>query len=216
MPARRRRFGQEVCSGMPGGGAGGCGRNGAACMQVLAKEYTAIRNAGLALEDGYTPPITYITVLKRHRARLFPTAPDADDGGGNVRPGVCVDVGISLASGFDFYLSSHKGIQGTVKPAHYHVLHDENAFGSDAIQIATYWLCYGFCRCTRSVSYCPPAYYAHLVADRGRVLLDRDNISEDFGRSGKQSAPSTSSGSDARAARMHMPNEHILNRMYFV
>lgn len=186
-------------------------------MQVLAKEYTAIRRAGLALEDGYTPPITYMTVLKRHRARLFPTGPEADDGGGNVRPGVCVDTGISLASGFDFYLNSHKGIQGTVKPAHYHVLHDENAFGSDAIQIATYWLCYGFCRCTRSVSYCPPAYYAHLVADRGRILLDRDNISEDFARSaGKRSAPSVGSGSESRGSRMHMPNEQILNRMYFV
>jgi Piwi domain len=67
-----------------------------------------------------------------------------------------------------------RDVQGTVKPAHYHVLHDENAFGADAIQIATYWLCYAFCRCTRSVSYCPPAYYAHLVADRGRVLLDRE------------------------------------------
>ena len=75
-----------------------------------------------------------------------------------------------------------------MKPAHYHVLHDENAFGADAIQIATYWLCYAFCRCTRSVSYCPPAYYAHLVADRGRVLLDREGISEDYG-----TAPSTAS-----------------------
>lgn len=183
-------------------------------MQVLAQEYTAIRKAGLELEDGYTPPITYITVLKRHNARLFPIQPDADDGAGNVRPGVCVDQGITLANGFDFYLNSHKGIQGTVKPAHYHVLHDENHFGSDAIQIATYWLCYAFCRCTRSVSYCPPAYYAHLVADRGRILLDRDNISEDFSRS--RGAPSTGSGSDLAGVKMYMPNDAILNRMFFV
>ena len=89
-------------------------------------------------------------------------------------------------------------MQGTVKPAHYHVLHDENAFGADAIQIATYWLCYAFCRCTRSVSYCPPAYYAHLVADRGRVLLDREGISEDYG-----TAPSTAStGSGNKQVRM--------------
>jgi eukaryotic translation initiation factor 2C len=140
-------------------------------MQVLAKEYNAVRAAGLALSENYTPPITYITVLKRHNARLFPGSPDAVDLNGNVKPGVCVDQGITLAHGFDFYLNSHKGIQGTVKPAHYHVLHDENHFGSDAIQIATYWLCYTFCRCTRSVSYCPPAYYAHLVAERGRNLL---------------------------------------------
>jgi hypothetical protein len=38
-----------------------------------------------------------VTVLKRHRARLFPKEADSDDGGGNVRPGVCVDTGIALA-----------------------------------------------------------------------------------------------------------------------
>lgn len=91
-------------------------------MQVLAQEYTAIRKAGLDLEEGYTPPITYITVLKRHNARLFPTNADADDGGGNVRPGVCVDSGITLANGFDFYLNSHKGIQGTVRTNHHQLV----------------------------------------------------------------------------------------------
>jgi eukaryotic translation initiation factor 2C len=184
---------------------------------VLAREYTAIREAGLELEKGYTPPITYVTVLKRHRARLFPTDESANDGSGNVRPGTCVDTGISLASGFDFYLNSHKGIQGTVKPAHYHVLHDENNFGQDAIEVATYWLCYSFCRCTRSVSYCPPAYYAHLVAERGRVLLDRDNISEDF-TGPSRTAPSVSSVGDPAARpqpAFHTPHADIRDRMFF-
>ena len=206
-----------------------------------------MRTAGLALSDGYTPPITYVTVLKRHNARLFPTpGSPCDDGSGNVKPGTCVDQGITLAHGFDFYLNSHKGIQGTVKPAHYHVLHDENHFGSDAIQIATYWLCFAFCRCTRSVSYCPPAYYAHLVAERGRVLLDRENISEDFGGGsthrgagggggqgggggaggssrgggGGGTAASTSSvASDAgggQGPHMFMPHPDIMNKMFFV
>ena len=128
-------------------------------LQVLAKEYRAVRLAGLQLSDNYTPPITYVTVLKRHNARLFPHDRAADDGKGNVKPGLCVDKGVTLANGFDFYLNSHKGIQGTVKSAHYHVLHDENKFGADAMQIATYWLCYAFCRCTRSVSYCPCLLY---------------------------------------------------------
>jgi eukaryotic translation initiation factor 2C len=94
------------------------------------------------------------------------------------------------------------------------VLHDENAFGADAIQIATYWLCYGFCRCTRSVSYCPPAYYAHLVADRGRILLDRDGISEDYGT--RQSAPSTASSDSKAQIRFFQPHDDIKDRMYFV
>ena len=32
-------------------------------------------------------------------------------------------------------------------------------------------LCYLFCRCTRSVGVCVPAYYAHLAAKRGRAML---------------------------------------------
>ena len=108
-------------------------------------------------------------------------------------------------------------MQGTVKPAHYHVLHDESKFGSDAIQIATYWLCYAFCRCTRSVSYCPPAYYAHLVADRGRVLLDRTEISEDYGSQSRQSAPSTASGGSGGRTdvKLYAPNEKVRDKMFF-
>jgi eukaryotic translation initiation factor 2C len=183
-------------------------------LQVLAREYTAVREAGLELEAGYAPPITYITVLKRHRARIFPMDASSDDGKGNVRPGTCVDSGISLASGFDFYLNSHQGIQGTVKPAHYHVLHDENGFGADAIEVATYWLTYSFCRCTRSVSYCPPAYYAHLVAERGRNLLDRENIREDYDF---REAASTTSGGSSRpgSVKMHEPHANIRDRMFF-
>ena len=36
------------------------------------------------------------------------------------------------------------------------------------LQELTYRLCYLYCRATRSVSVCPPAYYAHTVAARAR------------------------------------------------
>ena len=138
--------------------------------KIAVQEYNAIRQACREMGDPaaeYCPPITYITVLKRHKARLFPgDNASRDHIKGNVKPGTCVDDGIALRHGFDFYLNSHVGIQGTVKPAHYHVLCDENNFGADALQIATYWLCYTFCRCTRSVSYCPPAYYARALPNQ--------------------------------------------------
>lgn len=56
----------------------------------------------------------------------------------------------------DFYLLSHSGIQGTSRPAHYHVLLDQNKFTPDELQLFTYHLTFTFCRCTRSVSMCPP------------------------------------------------------------
>jgi hypothetical protein len=39
---------------------------------------------------------------------------------------------------YDFFLNSHAGIQGTNKPAHYHVLVDENGFTPDTLQLLTY------------------------------------------------------------------------------
>ncbi|CAN6292057.1 unnamed protein product, partial [Urochloa humidicola] len=77
-------------------------------------------------------------------------------------------------SQFDFYLCSHSGIQGTSRPAHYHVLFDENGFSADALQTLTYNLCYTYARCTRSVSIVPPAYYAHLAAFRARYYIEDD------------------------------------------
>lgn len=49
-------------------------------------------------------------------------------------------------------------------------------------------MCYLFCRCTRAVSVCPPAYYAHRAAMRGRQLvhgqLESDTASISSGGSG--------------------------------
>lgn len=80
----------------------------------------------------------------------------------------------------DFYLASHPGLQGTSKPTHYHVLFDENSFTADGLQELTYRLCYLYCRATRAVSVCPPAYYAHLVAARARFHFMGDSWADPF------------------------------------
>ncbi|KAI3981946.1 hypothetical protein MKX01_018852 [Papaver californicum] len=85
--------------------------------------------------------------------------------------GTVVDSKICHPTEFDFYLCSHAGIQGTSRPAHYHVLWDENNFSADEIQSLTNNLCYTYARCTRSVSIVPPAYYAHLAAYRARFYM---------------------------------------------
>lgn len=50
------------------------------------------------------------------------------DRSGNCRAGTVVDTDIVHPLEFDFYLQSHGGLKGTSRSAHYHVLHDENAF----------------------------------------------------------------------------------------
>ena len=60
---------------------------------------------------------------------------------------------------------------GTVKPAHYSVIKDDIGFSADQLERFTLNLCYYFARCTKAVSICPPAYYADLLAERGRAYL---------------------------------------------
>ncbi|CAN6222538.1 unnamed protein product [Urochloa humidicola] len=143
---------------------------------VLLHEMDAIRKACASLQQDYLPPVTFVVVQKRHHTRLFPEVHgrrDLTDKSGNVLPGTVVDTNICHPSEFDFYLCSHAGIQGTSRPAHYHVLYDENSFSADALQMLTNSLCYTYARCTRSVSIVPPVYYAHLAAFRARYYIEQ-------------------------------------------
>nr|AGS47797.1 argonaute 10 [Salvia miltiorrhiza] len=145
--------------------------------QVLLFELDAIRKACASLEPNYQPPVTFIIVQKRHHTRLFANNhrdKSSIDRSGNILPGTVVDSKICHPTEFDFYLCSHAGIQGTSRPAHYHVLWDENNFTADGIQMLTNNLCYTYARCTRSVSVVPPAYYAHLAAFRARFYMEPD------------------------------------------
>merc|ERR1712131_566608 len=149
---------------------------------VLAHEMKAMRDACLELEEdgSYQPGITFICVQKRHHMRLF--CDDRQDMVGksnNIPAGTVVDTNICHPSQYDFYLCSHAGIQGTSRPTHYHVLHDDNDYKSNVLQEFTYQLCHTYVRCTRSVSIPAPTYYAHLVAFRARyhmqAVMDNDS-----------------------------------------
>ncbi|XP_057951537.1 protein argonaute 1 [Malania oleifera] len=143
--------------------------------QVLLYELDAIRKACASLEPNYQPPVTFVVVQKRHHTRLFANNHydiKSVDRSGNILPGTVVDSKICHPTEFDFYLCSHAGIQGTSRPAHYHVLWDENKFSADELQSLTNNLCYTYARCTRSVSIVPPAYYAHLAAFRARFYME--------------------------------------------
>lgn len=149
--------------------------------QVLLYELDAIRKACASLEPNYQPPVTFVVVQKRHHTRLYVNNHkdrNSSDKSGNILPGTVVDSKICHPTEFDFYLCSHAGIQGTSRPAHYHVIWDENNFTADEMQTLTNNLCYTYARCTRSVSVVPPAYYAHLAAFRARFYMEPE-LSDD-------------------------------------
>ncbi|XP_024989726.1 protein argonaute 1-like [Cynara cardunculus var. scolymus] len=171
--------------------------------QVLLYELDAIRKACASLEPNYQPPVTFVVVQKRHHTRLFANNHNdrnSIDRSGNILPGTVVDSKICHPTEFDFYLCSHAGIQGTSRPAHYHVLWDENKFAADALQSLTNNLCYTYARCTRSVSIVPPAYYAHLAAFRARFYMEPDTSDSGSMTSGR------GMGMGVRSTRVPMPN----------
>ncbi|MCP9264552.1 Protein argonaute-2 [Dirofilaria immitis] len=147
--------------------------------EVLREEMQGIRTACLMLSPDYRPPITYIVVQKRHHARIFcKYIRDAVGKAKNIPPGTVIDTGIVSPESFDFYLCSHFGIQGTSRPARYHVLWDDSKFTSDELQAITFNMCHTYGRCSRSVSIPAPVYYADLVATRARGIYESDVISD--------------------------------------
>ncbi|KAK1384139.1 Argonaute 1 [Heracleum sosnowskyi] len=190
--------------------------------QVLLFELDAIRKACASLEPQYQPPVTFVVVQKRHHTRLFANNHNDRhqvDRSGNILPGTVVDSKICHPTEFDFYLCSHAGIQGTSRPAHYHVLWDENKFSADGLQSLTNNLCYTYARCTRSVSIVPPAYYAHLAAFRARFYMEPNTSDSGSmtsgGRGGMGVGRSTRGPANAAVRPLPALKENVKRVMFY-
>ncbi|XP_055340878.1 protein argonaute-2-like [Paramacrobiotus metropolitanus] len=147
--------------------------------QVMEREVNSVKQAcrELVPNGKYMPPLTYVIVGKGHHVRLFhANEREATTHSGNVPPGTIVDTTITHFKEFDFYLASHAGIQGTSRPAHYHVLYDDSHLSADQIELFSYSLAFLSARCNRSVSIPTPVYYAHLAAFRARYHLQHTGI----------------------------------------
>ncbi|KFD57119.1 hypothetical protein M513_02004 [Trichuris suis] len=103
--------------------------------QVLREELRALRAACRSMDKAYRPGITYVVVQKRHHARFMCKDESMAVGKGrNIPAGTVIDRRVTSADGYEFYLCSHTGIQGTSKPAKYNVLYDDNNLNSDTMQ----------------------------------------------------------------------------------
>ncbi|THH09696.1 hypothetical protein EW145_g1836 [Phellinidium pouzarii] len=119
----------------------------------------------------YRPKLSIVVCGKRHHTRFYPTDAGNADQLGNPRPGTVVDQGVTGVFAFDFFLQAHGGLQGTTRPTHYYVVHDEIVFGADQLQKLTNDVSYLFARATKAVSLVSPAYYADLACERGRCYI---------------------------------------------
>ncbi|XP_031339668.1 protein argonaute-2-like isoform X1 [Photinus pyralis] len=146
---------------------------------VVNSEVQAVRR-GCAMVDptgNYKPQLTFLVVQKRHHTRFFPMSQrDSEDRNFNVPAGTVVDTEITHPTALDFYLVSHASIQGVARPTKYRKLWDDNDMQEDELEELTYHLCHLFARCTRSVSYPAPTYYAHLAAARAKVYCENQRI----------------------------------------
>ncbi|KAG6876982.1 hypothetical protein C0992_011165 [Termitomyces sp. T32_za158] len=161
---------------------------------VVAEELPAIRQACTKFDTPkarFRPKITIVICGKRHHTRFFPTDQENADKDGNPKPGTVVDRGVTSVYNFDFFLQAHGGLQGTTRPTHYYVVHDDIGFKADELQGLTNAVSYMFARATKAVSLVSPAYYADLACERGRCYLHR--LLQGIGSSGG----STRSGPDA-------------------
>ena len=158
-------------------------------MPEMTKSFSKFLDGNKA----YRPKLTIVICGKRHHTRFFPTDAQHAANDGNPRPGTVVDRGITAVYEFDFFLQgkslcdascflfdeyffgviAHGGLQGTTKPTHYYVVHDEIGFTADVLQPLTNDVSYMFARATKAVSLVSPAYYADLACERGRCYLHK-------------------------------------------
>jgi eukaryotic translation initiation factor 2C len=145
---------------------------------VIQQELPSIQNALTSM--GYTDDSVKVSIVicqKGHHTRFaYEENVNGVKSLVNACPGLLVDAtggvnSVASASINEFYLNSHVAIQGTAKPCKYALIYDEIGFKLSELELLTYWSCYLYCRCNRSVSYATPAYYAHWASKRGKTLF---------------------------------------------
>ena len=115
--------------------------------------------------------ITVINVVKGHHTRFFPKS-ERGDKLGNVLPCTIVE---NSAKTNDVFVVTQAALQGTCRPCHYTVLHDENNLSPNDFHRLILAGCFSYGRATRSVSLHPAVYYADQACQRSRLHLKNED-----------------------------------------
>ena len=145
--------------------------------------------------------LTVVVASKRHHIRAFPPqGSEAGDQKGNPVPGCLIERDVTTPNEWDFYLYSHIALQGTSRPVHYTILHDDTNHKPEHVQNMIYEHCYQYMRSTTSVSLHPAVYYAHLASNRARAHEDLESSQGPQGGPGfKQNTRSSDSPPDSES-----------------
>ncbi|KAL9609041.1 MAG: hypothetical protein Q9167_006162 [Letrouitia subvulpina] len=151
----------------------------------------------------FSVKFTVVVAEKRHHIRFFPQpGTKASDNNGNPVPGTIVERDVTHPHEYDMYLCSHKAIQGTARPTHYHILMDEQNVSPDEFQKFLYEHSYQYQRATTPVSLFPAVYYAHLASNRARA---HEDIAESQRRERDLGDPSKSTSKEKLSAEHVKP-----------
>ena len=111
----------------------------------------------------------------------------------------------------DWYMVSQKGLKGTSRPTHYHILQAD--FGTPAeLQQLTFDLCHLYARATKVVSRPAPVYYAHRAAFLAQYYKDGYREENMFEVGSTTSHGSRGSGGSLQSIVLGI---NICNTVYF-
>ena len=185
--------------------------------QVCNEELPQIRAACHELSGGKSDiQITLLVASKRHNTRFYPSAASDVGNKGSPPNGLVVDRTVTDPRMFDFYMQPHKPLQGTARPCHYIILHDEvfrnvkpppGLNAADYVQKILHNLCYSFQVSTTSISQNPACFYADRLCDRVRRWLYKYYEPSDASSSGTM---------DIQYARTIHTHPRLQDCMFFV
>ncbi|GMR61376.1 hypothetical protein PMAYCL1PPCAC_31571, partial [Pristionchus mayeri] len=143
---------------------------------VASTERDMFLDAFKSLHDSYKPALVIISCSKDHNERfyhkMFPTVAPGQRVDTNLAPGLVVDRVAVNPELNEFYLQSHKALQGTAKATKYTLLHESTGkLTNDQIQHMTNALCHLHEVVNSTTAIPTPLYVAEESAKRGVNIL---------------------------------------------
>ncbi|KAI6243316.1 hypothetical protein M3Y99_00125800 [Aphelenchoides fujianensis] len=141
-------------------------------LQLMRFEIPLVKN--VLREKGAGTKLMFIVATRLHPIRLMPAV---RTGGKaleqNLKPGTCVDAGITGPFVPEFFLLGHASRLGTAKVPRYSVLCNEAAMSMEDVQRTTFHLCFGHQIVPGMTSLPSPMYIGDEMAKRGRSIYNQ-------------------------------------------